>query len=152
MEKTLIILKPDAVTRNLIGEVIHRFERKGLKITAMKMQYLEDKLLEEHYAHHKDKPFFKNLKAFMQKTPSVLMVLEGKEAVEVVRKMCGVTKGTEALPGTIRGDFSVSVQANIIHASDSIATAETEIKRFFKEKELHSYQKIDSTIIYSEDN
>ncbi|MDO8627130.1 MAG: nucleoside-diphosphate kinase [Candidatus Diapherotrites archaeon] len=151
MERTLVIIKPDAVNRNLIGEVLHRFERKGVKIVGMKMVHLDDKILEEHYAHHKGKSFFPKLKEFMKKAPSIVLVLEGNEIIEVVRKFAGVTKGTEALPGTIRGDFSLSVQANIIHASDSKEAAQAEIKRFFSDKEIFSYPKIDSTYVYAED-
>ncbi|PIN84682.1 MAG: nucleoside-diphosphate kinase [Candidatus Diapherotrites archaeon CG11_big_fil_rev_8_21_14_0_20_37_9] len=150
MEQTLVIIKPDAVNRGLIGEVIHRFERKGLKIIAMKIEHLTDAKLEEHYAHLTDKPFFPSIKEFMQRTPSVLLVLEGRKVVDVVRSMAGVTEGTEALPGTIRGDFSLSIQNTIIHASDSIETAKKEIKRFFDENELHDYQKVDTEMIYSE--
>lgn len=151
MEKTLVIVKPDAVNRGLIGEVIHRFERKGLKVIAMKMKPLSEEILQEHYSHHLDKPFYPALKDFMQKAPAVLMVLEGNEAVAVVRNLSGETAGTKALPGTIRGDFSLSMQSNIVHASDSLETAENEVKRFFKENELHSYTKIDSDLIYAED-
>ena len=116
----------------------------------MKIEHLTDAKLEEHYAHLTDKPFFPSIKEFMQRTPSVLLVLEGRKVVDVVRSMAGVTEGTEALPGTIRGDFSLSIQNTIIHASDSIETAKKEIKRFFDENELHDYQKVDTEMIYSE--
>jgi len=150
-ERTLVIIKPDALQRNLLGEIIHRFERKGLKIVGLKMVQLEDVILDEHYAHHKDKPFFESLKKFMKSSPVVLLVLEGLEAVKVVRQICGATCGREADMGTIRGDFSMSTQTNIVHASDSLETAEKEIKRFFKEDELFDYQKIDFPYLYSED-
>ena len=150
MERTLVIIKPDAINRGLVGEVIHRFERKGLKLVAMKMEHLSEEVLEEHYAHHAEKPFFKSLKEFMQSAPAVLMIWEGKEAVDVVRKLAGETEGTKALPGTVRGDFALSIQSNIIHASDSKETAEKEIKRFFKENEIFSYNRVDSSILYSE--
>lgn len=150
MERTLIILKPDAINRALVGEVIHRFERKGLKIIALKMIHLTDKILEDHYSHLVAKPFFKSIKEFMKKTPSVVMVLEGRKCVDVVRKMAGVTEGTDALPGTIRGDFSLSVQNTIIHASDSPETAKKEIKRFFSDGEIFQYGKVDTEMIYSD--
>ncbi len=150
MERTLVIIKPDATNRGLAGEIIHRFERKGFKIVAMKMKHLSDKVLEEHYAHLKDKPFFPGIKKFMQRAPSILMVLEGRRVVDVARKLAGVTEGTEAMPGTIRGDFSLSLQATIIHASDSKETAEKEIRRFFSKEEIYDYEKIDSDLIYSE--
>ena len=151
MEKTLVIVKPDGVNRALVGDVINRFERKGLKLIGLKMKHLDEKTLDEHYAHHAEKPFFAGLKDFMRKAPAVLMVLEGQDAIEVVRKLAGETKGTEALPGTIRGDFSLSTQSNIVHASDGPETAEKEIKRFFKKEELYDYTKIDSEIIYAPD-
>lgn len=150
MERTLIIIKPDAINRGLIGEVIHRFERKGLKIVGMKMAHLSEKILEEHYSHLVSKPFFPSIKRFMRSAPSVLMVLEGRKVVDVVRKMAGVTEGTEALPGTIRGDFSLSLQNTIIHASDSAETAKKEVKRFFTDSEIFEYTKVDSEMIYSD--
>ncbi len=150
MERTLIILKPDAVNRGLVGEVIHRFERKGIKIVAMKMEHLTDRVLEEHYAHLASKPFFPSIRSFMKKAPSVLIVLEGRRVVDVVRKMAGVTEGVDAEPGTIRGDFSLSIQNTIIHASDSAETAPKEIKRFFKESEILEYTKVDLDMVYSD--
>ncbi len=150
MERTLVIIKPDAVNRALVGEVISRFERKGIKVIGMKMVHLSDKILEEHYAHLAAKPFFKSVRAFMKSAPSIAMVLEGRRVVDVVRKLAGVTEGTEALPGTIRGDFSLSIQNTIIHASDSLETAQKEIKRFFREDEIHDYQKVDTEMIYSD--
>src|SRR3989338_379245 len=148
MEKTLVIVKPDAVNRALVGEVIHRFERKGIKIIAMKMEHLSDKILEEHYAHLAGKPFFPSIREFMKTAPSVLMVLEGRKVVDVVRKLAGVTEGTEAAPGTIRGDFSLSIQNTIIHASDSPEAAKKEVKRFFKSDELFTYTRVDSEMVY----
>ena|SRR3989344_3951328 len=150
MERTLVIIKPDGVNRALVGEVISRFERKGIKVIGMKMVHLSDKVLEEHYAHLAAKPFFKGIKEFMKRAPSIVMVLEGRRVVDVVRKLAGVTEGTEALPGTIRGDFSLSIQNTVIHASDSLEAAKKEIKRFFSEGELHDYVKMDSEMIYSE--
>ena len=149
-ERTLVILKPDALQRNILGEIISRFERKGLKIIGLKMANLSDEVLEEHYAHHKDKPFFSDLKEFMKSSPVILMVLEGLEAVSVVRKMAGSTKGFEADMGTIRGDFALGAR-NIIHASDSKETAKAEIGRFFNEKELFEYHKVMDDILYNPD-
>lgn len=151
IEQSLIIIKPDGVQRGLIGEIVSRFENKGLKIIGMKMLHLTDKLLEEHYFHHKNKPFFPAIVRFMKSAPSVFLVLEGLDCVEVVRKMCGPTHGGEAPSGTIRGDFSLSVQCNIIHASDSADTAEKEVKRFFKKEELYPYTRIDFEMVYGED-
>ena len=150
-EKTLIIIKPDALQRNLLGEIIHRFERKGLKIIGMKMMQLEDVLLEEHYSHHKDKPFFESLKKYMKSSPVVVMALSGIKAISAVRLIVGPTKGYEADAGSIRGDFSMSGQTNIVHASDSLENAEKEIKRFFKPDELFDYKKIDFEFVYGEE-
>ncbi len=151
MEQTLIIIKPDAVNRNLVGEVIKKFEQKGLKIRAMKMQLLQPYALKEHYAHHKEKGFYEELIKYMSSIPSVLMVLEGKEVVQVVRKMIGSTQGREAAPGTIRGDYSVSNQSNIVHASENDKAAKEEIERFFSKEEIYDFQKMDFDWIYSRD-
>lgn len=150
-ERTLVIIKPDALQRNLLGDIICRFERKGLKIVGLKMAQLGDVLLEEHYAHHKDKDFFGGLKKFMKSSPVVVAVLEGLEAIKTVRFICGPTCGREADAGTIRGDLSMSRQYNIIHTSDSRATAEKEIYRFFNSDELFDYPKIDFDYLYSDD-
>lgn len=150
-ERTLILLKPDALQRNLLGKITERFEHKGLKIVGLKMVQLSDVLLNDHYAHHKDKPFFTGLKRFMGSAPVVAMVLEGLESVKIVRMLCGATSGREADIGTIRGDFSMSTQANIIHASDSVETAEKEIWRFFNSDEIFDYQKIDFSVVYGEE-
>jgi len=151
MRQTLVIIKPDAVNRCLVGEVIKRFENKGLKIKAMKMQMLKPYVLKEHYAHHKDKEFYEELIKYMTSIPSIVMVLEGKDAIKVVRKMIGSTQGREAEPGTIRGDYSVSNQSNIVHASENIEAAESEIKRFFSKEEIYTYQKMNFDWIYSRD-
>lgn len=150
-EKTLVLLKPDSLNRSLLGEIIHRFERKGLKIAGLKMMQLSDVLLEDHYGHHKDKPFFGGLKKFMSHAPVVAIVLEGLEAVEVVRQLCGPTSGRKAPPGTVRGDFSMSVQTNIVHASESADIAEKEIWRFFNADEIFEYQKSDFEEVYGEE-
>jgi len=139
LEKTLIILKPSAVQRGLIGEIINRFERKGLMLTGLKMTWLSDELLGEHYVHLKDKPFFQRVKDSMNVCPVIICCWKGKDAVKVVRTLTGVTNSREALPGTIRGDYSMSMQENIIHASDSPETAVVELQRFFSEDELFDY-------------
>lgn len=150
-EKTLVIIKPDALQRNLLGEILRRLERKGLKIIGLKMMRLDDLLLGEHYAHHKDKPFFEGLKKFMKSAPVIVAALSGFNAVKAVRLIAGPTYGAEADAGTIRGDFSMSTQTNIVHASDSVETAETEIERFFKPEELFDYKKVDFEFIYGEE-
>ncbi len=150
-ERTLVLIKPDALQRNLLGKIIERFEHKGLKIVGLKMMQLSDILLEDHYSHHKDKPFFDGLKKFMVQSPVVAMVFEGLEAVKIVRMLCGATSGRETDIGTIRGDFSMSTQANIVHASDSVETAEKEIWRFFNIDEIFDYQKIDFPVVYGEE-
>ncbi|MBD3313896.1 nucleoside-diphosphate kinase [Candidatus Woesearchaeota archaeon] len=150
-ERTLIIIKPDAINRTIIGEIVHRFERKGMKIIGMKMAHLEESVLEEHYAHLKDKPFFPGIVKFMRSCPSLLLVLEGNDVINVTRMMAGETHGSKALPGTIRGDYSLSNQCNAVHASDSAESAEKEIKRFFKDDEIFEYRRIDTEMIYAED-
>ncbi|MBP9711727.1 MAG: nucleoside-diphosphate kinase [Candidatus Pacebacteria bacterium] len=149
-EKTLIILKPDAVQRNLVGEVISRFEKKGLKIIGVKMMSIETVTLEEHYAHIKDKPFFPGVRDFMKVCPVVVMALEGVNAVSAVRLIVGPTKAWEANAGTIRGDFSLSTQSNIVHASETVEAGEVEIKRFFSGNEIFEYKKIDTDFVYAE--
>ncbi|MFW5977055.1 MAG: nucleoside-diphosphate kinase [Candidatus Nanoarchaeia archaeon] len=151
IEKTLVIIKPDAVNRSLIGSILQRFERKGLKLLALKMMHLDDAVLDDHYGHLKDKPFFPRIKEFMQKAPSIVLVLEGLNAIEVVRGLAGQTHGAKALPGTIRGDFSISTQSHVVHASDSKESADLEIQRFFKNEELFTYTRIDSEILYADD-
>ncbi|MCF7906822.1 nucleoside-diphosphate kinase [Patescibacteria group bacterium] len=151
MEKTLILLKPDSLQRNLLGQIMSRFENKGLKIVGLKMMKLSDSLLSEHYAHHQDKPFFKDLVNFMGSAPVIAMVLEGVEAISTVRILCGPTSGRKADVGSIRGDFSMSGQHNIIHASDSLEAAQQEIKRFFQDDEIFNYQKLDLSAIYAQE-
>ncbi len=141
IERTVVLIKPDAVQRGMIGEVIHRFERKGLQLVALKMMTLTDTIVEQHYAHHLDKPFFASLKEFMQSSPIIAMVWEGPQAIGVVRTMVGPTKGHEAAPGTIRGDFTIEPSHNAVHASDSAETAAAEIERFFDPSELVQYER-----------
>tara|TARA_B100000745_G_scaffold98011_1_gene62351 strand:+ start:19700 stop:20170 length:471 start_codon:yes stop_codon:yes gene_type:complete len=150
-ETTLIIMKPDAVLRNLLGEIVSRFERKGLKIVGMKMVKLEDTLLENHYSHLKDKPFFESLKNYMQSSPVIVMALSGVNAISATRLIVGPTKGYEADAGSIRGDLSISGQTNIVHASDSPETAKEELERFFSKDELFNYDRLDLDFIYGED-
>ena len=150
MERTLIIIKPDALQRNLVGEILSRFEKKGLKIVGMKMVELDDLKLDEHYAHHKDKPFFSDLKRFMKSSPVLLVALEGQEVVQAVRIICGSTIGIEADAGTIRGDLAMT-NHNLVHASDSLKTAKIEIKRFFKNDELFGYKKLDSIMVFDDE-
>ena len=151
MQTTLVILKPSAVQRGLSGEIVSRFEKKGLQVVGMKMVQLSDSLLDEHYAHLKEKSFFGRIKAAMQTSPVIVMALRGVDAIEVVRKMAGPTNGRDAQPGTIRGDYSVSVQENLVHASDSAQTAETELKRFFSNNEIFTYQQLMLPNIYAND-
>jgi len=149
-ERSLIILKPDALQRGLVGEIFCRFERKGLKIIGLKMLQLEDVALDAHYAHHRDEPFFDALKRFMKSAPVVLVALSGLNAIQAIRLIVGPTRGYEADAGSIRGDFAMSGQSNVVHASDSVETAEQEIKRFFRPHELFDYQKPDFPWLYSD--
>lgn len=151
MERSLIILKPDALQRGLIGEVTSRFEKKGLKLTAMKMMNLESSLIKEHYSHLADKPFFPGIQAFMQSSPVIVQCWEGLEAVEAVRIIAGITKARGADAGTIRGDLGMSFQCNVVHASDSVENAELEVKRFFSEDELFVWTKNNMTDVYASD-
>ena len=151
MEKTLVLLKPSCVQRQLIGEVVNRFERRGLRIAGMKMMQLSDDILREHYAHLADKPFFPTLAASMQASPVIALALEGIDAVQVVRAMTGATNGRAAAPGTIRGDYSMSNQQNIVHASDSPENALIELARFFRPEEIFEYESGAKAYIYGED-
>lgn len=139
MEQTLVLIKPSGVIRCLIGDVIARFQNKGLIITGLKMMQLDEKILREHYAHLVDRPFFPDLLNSMMRTPVIAMCIKGVDAVNVVRQLTGATNGRKAAPGTIRGDFSMSGQENIVHASDSVENALIEINRFFSEGEIFDY-------------
>lgn len=150
IQRTLILLKPDALQRDLVGAVVSRFEQKGLKIIGMKMMELNDALLDSHYAHIATKPFFKDVKEFMMSAPVVAMVLEGQDAVNAVRLILGPTRGYEASAGSIRGDFSIGVASNLVHASDSEDNAKVEIDRFFDPKELFQYEKITDRFFYED--
>lgn len=151
MEKSLILVKPDGLQRGLVGEIISRFERKGLKLVGIKMLNVEDAILEEHYAHLSDKPFFADIKKFMMSSPIVALALEGGEgSVSAIRTLVGPTKGHEAPAGTIRGDFGLSGSNNIVHASDSVENGSVEVKRFFDADELFEYDKTESVHVYGE--
>lgn len=139
MEKTLVILKPSSIERGLAGEIITRFQQKGLIIAGMKMMQLDEAILREHYAHLVDRPFFPSLLRSMMATPVIVICLKGIDAIKVVRLMTGATNGREALPGTIRGDFSMSGQENIVHASSSPEDAQAEVTRFFKPEEIFDW-------------
>jgi len=151
MERTLILIKPDAITRGQAGNIISRFEQKGLKIIGIKMIQLTDTILHEHYSHLTDKPFFPTIYKFMSQQPIIAICLEGLNVIEVCRKMCGITNSCKAEPGTIRGDLGMSVQANLIHSSDSKKNAAIEIKRFFHDKELFDYTSPLSTYCLTSD-
>jgi len=150
LERTFVMIKPDGVQRALIGEIISRLERKGLKIVAMKMLKLNRELAEMHYAEHKEKPFFENLLNYIMSGPVVAMVVEGKGAIKLVRDLVGATNPMEANPGTIRGDLAIDIGRNVIHASDSFESARREISLFFKEIEIFDYSRIDEMWIYEE--
>ena len=151
METTLVIFKPSAVQRGLVGEILQRFERKGLIITGLKMMQLDEAILREHYAHLVDRPFFPLIVGSMIATPVIVMALKGKDAIKVVRLMTGATNGREALPGTIRGDYSMSNQANIVHASACAEDAEAELKRFFSPGEIFDRTPLDIAFLYAKD-
>jgi nucleoside-diphosphate kinase len=144
MERTLILLKPDCVHRRLVGTVLHRFEQKGLRLAALKLVRPDRGLAERHYAVHKGKPFYESLLTFLTAGPTVALVLEGREAVTVARNLIGATDGVKAAPGTLRGDFGISVQNNLVHGSDSPANAEAEIALWFRPEELVAYQPVDT--------
>ena len=142
-ERTFVLLKPDAVQRGLIGEILSRFERRGLKVTALKLVRVSRSVGETYYAEHKGKAFFEPLMTYIAAGPVVAMVLEGDGAVAAVRKMMGKTNSAEAEPGTIRGDLALTISRNLIHGSDSPESARREIELFFKKEEFQSYTRID---------
>jgi nucleoside-diphosphate kinase len=151
MQRTLVLIKPDAIQRGLFGNITSRFEQKGLKLIGCKMIALGDAILEEHYSHVADKPFFVGMRKFMKSTPIIAMCWEGKSAVDVVRLLCGATNAREADVGTIRGDLSMSIQYNVVHASDSLENAKAETERFFTPEELFEYKKDEYLHLYTED-
>ena len=148
MERTLIIAKPDAIQRGLVGEIIRRLELKGLKLIGVKMLALDSDLLQAHYQEHLEKPFYAGLEEFMKSSPVVVMAWEGYECVSSVRTIVGATNPREADAGTIRGDMAIGTGRNLIHASDSKQTGDAEVGRFFKDEELFSYDKSEYLHIY----
>ncbi len=141
MEHTLVIIKPDAVQRGIIGEIITRFERRGLRIAALKLIHINESLARRHYAVHEGKSFYEPLIRYITSSPVVVMVLEGNNAIEIARRTMGATKPAEAAPGTIRADFSLEVGRNLVHGSDGPETAAFEIPLFFTEDEILSYER-----------
>jgi nucleoside-diphosphate kinase len=142
MERTLVLVKPDGVQRGLIGEIISRLERRGLKIVALKLLWMDKALAHRHYAVHDGKPFFNSLVKFITSGPIVAAVLEGDGAVEAVRSVMGATNPLKAVPGTIRGDLALDMQQNLVHGSDSVENAQKEISLFFTDKEILAYQRV----------
>jgi len=148
MERTFVMVKPDGVQRGLIGEIIARFEKKGIKLAALKLMQISPETAEQHYAEHKEKPFFKDLVSFITSGPVAAMVLEGDNVIAMVRGMMGATNPKESAPGTIRGDYAITIDKNVIHGSDSPESAAREISIFFKEEEIIDYTKSGSEWIY----
>jgi nucleoside-diphosphate kinase len=141
LQKTLVLLKPDAVQRGLVGELVSRLERKGLKLVGMKLVRMDDALARQHYAEHVDKPFFKGLAEFITSGPLVAMAIEGEDAIGMVRSLVGETNPASAAPGTIRGDYAVSIGLNLVHGSDSPESAKRELALFFEENEILEYDR-----------
>lgn len=152
MQKTVVLVKPDGLQRGLVGEIISRFERKGLKLIAIKMIQMNDKMIDNWYAHHKEKSFFADLKKFMEWTPIVAMVWEGLEVIPAVRKIVGTTKGREAEAGSIRGDLGMSGSQNLIHASDSSEAVEKEMSIIFNADEIFDYQSGMDCLVYGKED
>ncbi len=149
LERTFVMVKPDGVQRGLIGEIVSRFEDRGLKLVAGKFMQIDEGLAREHYAEHVDKAFFDDLSSFITSGPVFAMVWEGQDAIAQVRRMMGETDPAESAPGTIRGDFGLDLGRNVIHGSDTEeGSAEREIDLFFEDDELHSYERIDETWLY----
>lgn len=150
MERTLIIAKPDAVQRGLVGEIIQRLEHKGLKLIGIKMMRLDEALLQAHYSHIVERPFYKDTESFMKSSPVVVMAWEGFECTSSVRILVGKTNPRDADAGTIRGDLAIGSGRNLIHASDSKESGDTEVDRFFDDDELHTYDKSEYMHIYED--
>ena len=148
MEKTFVMVKPDGVQRGIVGQVVQRFESKGLKLVAAKFMRIDEELASKHYGEHIGKPFYEPLVKFITSGPVLAMVWEGKDAITTVRATVGKTNPADAGPGTIRGDFGMTTGRNIIHASDSPASAEREINLFFSDKEILDYTRIDEVWVY----
>jgi nucleoside-diphosphate kinase len=152
LERSLVLIKPDGIQRGLVGEIIKRFEQRGLKLVAAKFLQVDTALAETHYAIHKGKPFYNGLINYITSAPVMAMVWEGMDAVAAIRQTMGSTKPTEAAPGTIRHDFAMTVSRNLTHASDSVENAEKEIALWFKPEELVSWNKIDEDWLYASNN
>lgn len=150
MEKTFVMIKPDAVQRRLMGKILTRFEEKGLQIVAAKMMHIRDELARQHYAEHSEKPFFNDLVEYITSSAVLAMVIKGEGCISLIRKMVGATNPKEADLGTIRGDFAIQTGRNIIHASDSPQSAQREISLFFKDDEICDYSLPDTHLIYEE--
>ncbi len=150
MERTFVMVKPDGVQRGFIGEIVSRIERKGLKIVGMKMLSIDEGVAERHYAEHREKPFFRSLVDYITSGPVVAMVVEGRDAVSVVRRLVGKTDPAEADPGTIRGDLAMDIGRNVVHASDSHESARREIGIFFSRDEIIDYRKFDEGWVYEQ--
>ncbi|MGI6208682.1 MAG: nucleoside-diphosphate kinase [Anaerolineae bacterium] len=149
MEQTLVLAKPDAVQRGLVGEIITHFERRGLRLQGMKMLCIDDALARRHYAVHEGKPFFENLIRYITSGPVVAMVVAGERAVDAVRQVMGATDPLKAAPGTLRGDYAMDLERNLVHGSDSPENAQKEIALFFREEELCDYRRPDDGWVYS---
>jgi nucleoside-diphosphate kinase len=148
MERSLVLIKPDAIQRGLAGKIISRLERKGLKIVAMKMLHMDKNLAQRHYAIHKGKAFFDDLVSFITSSPLIAIVFQGKNAVEIIRQMMGETDPAKASSGTIRGDFGIDIGHNLVHGSDSLENASKEIDLFFSAEEIFNYERELDTWIY----
>ena len=148
MERSLVLIKPDAIQRGLAGEIISRLEKKGLKIVAMKMLHMDKDLAQRHYAIHKGKAFFDDLVNFITSSPVIAIIFQGKNAVEIIRQMMGETDPTKAYSGTIRGDFGIDIGHNLVHGSDSLENASNEIDLFFSAEEIFNYDRELDTWIY----
>ena len=148
IQKSFVMMKPDAVQRRLMGKILSRFEEKGLQIVAVKLMQIDEELAKTHYGEHAEKPFFPSLVEYITSSPALAMVIEGEEAITTIRKLVGATNPLEADLGTIRGDYGMDTGRNIIHASDSPASAEREIGLFFNEDEICDYQIVDNDLIY----
>jgi len=148
MEKSFVMIKPDGVSRRLMGKVLTRFEEKGLQIIAIKMLAIDESLAKTHYGEHVDKPFFKDLVSYITSSPALAMVIKGDDAISLIRKMVGATNPKDADQGTIRGDFAIDMGRNVIHASDSPKSAQREISLFFNENEICDYSIVDNVWIY----
>jgi nucleoside-diphosphate kinase len=142
-ERTFVMIKPDGMRRGLAGQVLSRYEAKGLKLVAARLMRISPELAKRHYEEHKEKPFFPELVRFITSSPVLVMALEGRNAVQVVRAINGATKPWEALPGTVRGDLALALTPNVVHASDSVPTAQRELALYFQESDYHPYDRTD---------